>query len=403
MDNLKQISEKVNTDIDPNGAPESILAQNHNDILQTFLRASGKYANLPYMIRGSWNNVVTPGTIYFNGALNATVVGFVSLLSSDNVPMDEIFNIYQIGDIFHIKDFEGRSSYFTISNIIPQNDSVGTPYMMFVLEPFASNSNHVYQQADPMIGVIEFIKKVFAETTPSDPFKNVELKMFWGMSGKDTNPLNATAIKQLSRQKFIGIVGPDKLYRTISQCYSYLFGYEIEGFDQIQDLEPVLIIERFKKKKRNSTSTQSFDTYFPSKYRSQIRFENTILISQGIDTGLNVTRPQKFELTSNKNYIDIYLENYFSISDSPNAMGNNMFKTFPKQTALIKDNSETITRSIPLLQKGYQYFQVRLGVTKDGQFILSKPMGRFKGISQMSVKTDVNPNELICVYKFAHV
>lgn len=158
MDNLSQISQKVNSDIDPNGAPESILAQNHNDILQMFLRASGKYMGLPYMFKSNYQNLIDPGELFIEGALNAIdLVIYVSPKTTDGTDFIEIINNNSLGDFIHLKDYVGRSSYFTITQIEDLLDLNADQVFKVSLKPFASNINYTYQSNEENIGVVELL------------------------------------------------------------------------------------------------------------------------------------------------------------------------------------------------------------------------------------------------------
>jgi hypothetical protein len=44
-DNLRSLEERIDTDIDPNGTPGSIFAENHNAIEKEILRKAGKYSD----------------------------------------------------------------------------------------------------------------------------------------------------------------------------------------------------------------------------------------------------------------------------------------------------------------------------------------------------------------------
>lgn len=157
MDNLRIISEKVNTDIDPNGAPESILAQNHNDILQSFLRSSGKYVGLPYKAKTNFNGVMNNGELYFSNAFNVEQIVKVSAKTTDGTDTDPILKNYGSNDIFHIKDFAGRSVYFLILNVFEKYDDNFQLYYELLLSPFVSNINYSYQINEENICVLELI------------------------------------------------------------------------------------------------------------------------------------------------------------------------------------------------------------------------------------------------------
>jgi hypothetical protein len=407
MDNLLQISQKVNTDIDPNGAPESILAQNHNDILQMFLRASGKYMGLPYIIKTNYQGVISPGELFVSGAFNTTITAFISPKTTDGTDTQPILNIYKNGDFFHLKDFAGRSVYFTITNILDTIDNNSNQVFALTLEPFPSNINYSYQNAEQQVGVVELIKSTDAT---KNFFQDVELNLFWNGRGFTSEQPFSEYGKLIKRKKFVSKdTGGNPYFKTIKTKVLFL-GVEVKGFSNISNFEPEIVIERYKRTHLNKKNNFD-DPYYrsPSKYRStNFYWDNVGMVPvYNENTGMvdmnSVERPMLIPIVSEKKYYDIKAENYFSQVDPPKALGNQHFVTFPKPaTATIEDDSNTYSRKIPRKQKGYTHLRLRIRIKIANDVYLYSPIMSHLKIIDLMNWTDGLPASELNVIKYSY-
>lgn len=157
-DNLKQIKQKVIQDIDPNGAPESILAQNHQDILTQFLSTSGKYVGSSFIAKKQ-DSVFSLGTMSFNSnAFNATgnIVLSFSQRNADNVDFGKTLTRLNVGDLIVFKDFVGRTACFEYQSHT-LNTGGSNAFYEVTVTPDSENINYTYQDTEEEICVISVI------------------------------------------------------------------------------------------------------------------------------------------------------------------------------------------------------------------------------------------------------
>lgn len=394
MDNLLQISQKVNTDIDPNGAPESILAQNHNDILQMFLRASGKYMGLPYIIKTNYQGVISPGELFVSGAFNTIITAFISPKTTDGTDTQPILNIYKNGDFFHLKDFAGRSVYFTITNILDTIDNNSNQVFALTLEPFPSNINYSYQNAEQQVGVVELIK---SGDVSKNFFQGVEIDLFWNRRGFASDRPDSDFWKEISRQKYID-KDPTGLeyYRTL-KTRVYHLGVEVKNYDLIKDFKPRFLIERYKRPRRNygNRGQGREQANSPAGYKFTQFFSDQIYTRIPNGWG-NIERPVVFDIVSKQHYYDIRSENYFSQVDPPKALGNQHFVTFPKPASIkLNDDSVSYSRVVPKKRKGHAHCRIRMIIDTPIGTLISEPMVYFKITNQMLFDDIQNESDVI--------
>lgn len=149
-DNLKAIEQKVDTDIDPNGAPGSILALNHNDILKDVLLKLGKYVGSPYLA----NKVITVFTTglmswesnAMNNTSNFTIK--VAKLTLDLNDFGETLNRTNIGSLMRFKDYIGRSVDLIFQSYVADVDGSANPIYVITVKGVTQNTNYTYQDAE---------------------------------------------------------------------------------------------------------------------------------------------------------------------------------------------------------------------------------------------------------------
>lgn len=155
-DNLKAIEVRVNQDIDPNGAPGSILALNHNEILKEVLSKSGKYVGSPYVAYKVLTTIPTGLFSWESNAMNNTSNFDIKIakLTSDFNDITTVLNTLTIGSIIQFKDFVGRSVYLQYQSHVAGVDDSANDIFIITVKGYASNPNYVYQDAESEICVL---------------------------------------------------------------------------------------------------------------------------------------------------------------------------------------------------------------------------------------------------------
>lgn len=208
-DNLSAIASRINQDIDPNGAPESITALNHNEILQQMLRASGKYTGLPFAIRTNFQGVVADGDFFFSGAFNTNNTAMVSGKTVDGTAIEEVLGQFFIGGIIHLKDFIGRSVFFSVSSITEAVDDNGAQMFILELTPFVSNTNYAYQTSEVQIGIIELLQN---SKDLYDRLESVEFVLGWKADQSALNTeISERESADIDLQSQIDVLGISKI------------------------------------------------------------------------------------------------------------------------------------------------------------------------------------------------
>jgi len=386
-DNFTVLKQQLDSAINPNAAPGTILAQDHNDWDTAFLKAQGKYVGSPFKAKKEFNGVANAGELFFNGALNDTngIQIVTSKTTSDLNDFKLILNTLSEGDLIHIKDYEGRSVFFKyVQYTESEDDNQNTIYLINVI-PDAGNVNYTYQVNDEFICVLETIK---GATSPINYLQGVELDLFWKGRGWSDEHLETEFYKFVERKKLIekDTITNIISYKTIDTKVC-LLGIRIKNFGAIANLFPQIVIERYKRPRGNSTAERGHK--YPAGYRSTFRYNDQIkaevIDNSNIIQKEPIDRPQVIDVQSEMAYYDIFAENYFSQIDPPKVLGNNNCLTHPKSAVLpLKDNSGTKTRNVPVRQKGKVHLRLRLRLTTPEKGLIeSDVLAYFKIIDSM--------------------
>jgi len=166
MDNLNLIKDRINQDIDPAGAPNSILAINHNEIEQSILSSTGKYV-------GSCYTAVKTATIFNSGvfswegnAMN-NVADFTIKVSKKTTDLNDfgvLLNTLVETDIIQFKDFAGRCIYLVFKSFSTGTDGSGNDIYNIVVAGLADNPNYVYQTNENQICILSLCKQIVPVT-----------------------------------------------------------------------------------------------------------------------------------------------------------------------------------------------------------------------------------------------
>lgn len=157
-DNLKNIEDQVDIDIDPAGAPGSILALNHNEILKDILNSTGKYTGAPYTAKKD-ESVVPTGIFSWNGNAMNVVTPFVITISKLTIDLNDIGKLLDVmpaKGIIKFKDYVGRSVYLEYISHVAGVDLSANDVYNITVKGFVENPNYIYQNAEQQIAVLEF-------------------------------------------------------------------------------------------------------------------------------------------------------------------------------------------------------------------------------------------------------
>lgn len=159
-DNLDLISQDVDTFIDPNGPPESILAFNHNAILKKVLNQVGKMTGIPFIAQKGPVVVDTSGGMFeWNGNnMNNTSLFTVTLsqLDADLMDVGPLLGTLEKGDYIRFKDYVGRTGIY----IFDSYQAITTPDRYEItMQGVPGNQNYVYQTGELRICMLDFYKK----------------------------------------------------------------------------------------------------------------------------------------------------------------------------------------------------------------------------------------------------
>lgn len=156
--NLKILESTIEAQIDPNGAPGSILALNHQDILKSVLNNVGKSTGFHFKAEKDPATIPT-GKLSFNGNAFNNLSEFlitVSELSLDLNDFGNILKLYVTGTTLHFKDYVGRSAFFEFVSFVAADDGMGNNTYEITVKGFADNSNYTYQDAESENATLSF-------------------------------------------------------------------------------------------------------------------------------------------------------------------------------------------------------------------------------------------------------
>jgi len=350
-DNLAIVKEHLDTAIDPAADPGQILAQEHNDVFTEMLSKVGKYTGGSFTVKGGAATVMLPGQIYILAALVAAdVILVMSQTTNDGNYTSNILSNCNRGDVLHLKDYNGRSSYLKISEITEGVDTVETPTFVVSTKPMPGNQNYTYQVSDALICIVEVIKGQDFDALLS----KIDLRLTWAKyDGKIEDPVGEDFDTYFKNVMFTGILpggittpGVVKVKQPIIKTKNY---------DLIADYSPKVIIERYSpqkyKGKELDTNLRNFQN---------AGYKRDIVNAFG--------RPSEFDLTSENFIQDLFAEYYFQVESFPipRGIGRRNFSGF--------DNPSGLRENL----KGYVYLRFKIQITVDGVDYISEPKCPFK-------------------------
>jgi hypothetical protein len=161
MDNFKLIEQLVESDIDPNGAAGSILAEKHQNILFSFLRKAGRYTGQPYKAKKT-GNIIPSGTFSWNGNSMNEDSEFILKLArktADGNDISRVLTLLNEGAIIHFKDYVGRSCFLKFISFRNNKDANSNDICEVTVEGYSDSLNYTYQDNEIEHCIISFINK----------------------------------------------------------------------------------------------------------------------------------------------------------------------------------------------------------------------------------------------------
>jgi len=383
MDNLKELTQNVDTVIPLNGGVASVQTENHNPLEKEIIGKVGKYTGFPFMAkRAEANNLVSPGALIL-GTIPLNNDGDFELKFSettlDGNKFERILNLLKEGAIMHLKDFTGKAFLLGYKSFIENQDTNGNVFYSIYFSGFAENSNYVYQPGEENICFVEFI----GAGANADFFSGVSLKMFTN----NTTSIESEAIKELSEPTVIieSVVGT--LLDATLELLVHNLGIEVQGYELIQDYQPKIILERFTYSNKAGVKANNFKTSTNfKKHKTNV----ALIEANGLDIEENIylQRPNVIDIESKKAYYDIKAENYFRSGDwgYNYRLGAKQYSATgsirKKNIGLIKEisivSNDGVKQGNHEYKKAYIYFNVSLQITVGGSTFVSKPMLTFR-------------------------
>jgi len=160
MDNLTELSVNIDQAVDPNALPGGILAVEHNAVMKAIVNSLGKYVGFPFLAKREGQ--VLEGCLIWNGNNFNTQTIFlltVNRLTQDGNDFGKILQSMSNGDLFHIKDFQGRSSLLQFIEFQPSVDAFSNEVYNINVQGFADNPDYIYTEVEESQCLIEIIKQ----------------------------------------------------------------------------------------------------------------------------------------------------------------------------------------------------------------------------------------------------
>lgn len=161
MDDLRDLTAKVDEAIPLNGGVNSVKVINTNPLEKNIIAKVGKMTGFPFTAKRSpVGGVVPSGCLFWNGnPMNTEEVFdiYISKFTLDGNYFTRIANLIEAGAILHFKDFAGRSTIFNVVEIVEAVDPATNPYLILSVTGFEENLDYTYQIDEELICMLEFL------------------------------------------------------------------------------------------------------------------------------------------------------------------------------------------------------------------------------------------------------
>lgn len=192
---LIQLEQEVIQYIDPNGAPGSILAENHQNLLKAVLGNVGRMTGLQFKARKEApSGIVSPGYLIWNANnLNNTdpFILTVSEITLDNQKIVRVLTRLKKGDLIKFKDTKGRTVFLEFDKYSEDTDAGTNVVYNLVVKGFAENINYLYQETE----VLDCMLEIFPANIETglnavqNSIQQTKLDFFWSHKDDEGEPV----------------------------------------------------------------------------------------------------------------------------------------------------------------------------------------------------------------------
>jgi hypothetical protein len=158
-DNLKLLQSQVETTLDENGLPGSILAVNHKSFVKDILDKVGKYNGIFYQARKNGSGSYPTGSMSWEGnAMNqsGSFVIRVAKLTNDLNDIGYMLGIMSPQSLINFKDYVGRSTQYRFESFVLNNSNPLNIFYEITIESIPGNINYIYQNSEIVTACFSF-------------------------------------------------------------------------------------------------------------------------------------------------------------------------------------------------------------------------------------------------------
>lgn len=192
---LIQLAGQVEQYIDPNGAPGSILAQNHQNLLLSVLQNVGRLTGLQFKARKEApGGVVSLGFLVWNSNNLNTTTPFTLTLSEitlDNQKVVRVLSRLKKGDLIKFKDTKGRAVFLEFDKYSEDTDVNMNVVYNLIVKGFPENINYLYQDTEVLDCMIEFFPANIETglNAVQNSIQQMKLDFFWSHMDDEGEPM----------------------------------------------------------------------------------------------------------------------------------------------------------------------------------------------------------------------
>jgi len=373
--NLNTLETTIENQIDPNGAPGSILAQNHQNILKSVLDNVGKYTGLQFKAVKETNaGVVNTGEFVWNSnAMNETN-GFtvtVARYTVDGQLIVRVLSRLKTGDLLKFKDRKGRSALFEFKKFTENVDVNSNIVYDLYIVGFSENINYTYQIGEILDCMIEIFPASVTTglVNIQNSIQQMKLDFFWSLRDN----LNETPeTRWFTSTRIDGKVA--KL-GVVIQNYELLNSFTDATF--------TLLIDRYRK---GGKKGQPNNILYPDKNvrKSKYRHENF----NQTDGFFSVNRINEIEVTSSEMLLNFGQDFYFREKHTTFADD-----FFPRP----KGKKSKNIHSTSIVKQGFVDlgFRMRIEIPSESYIWESHHIGFIRMLGIYNIKDPMNEQRLI--------
>lgn len=296
LDNIKTDAEQY---IDPLGAPGSILAENHQQIVKDILTNVGKYVGAPFKANKQLS-IFPSGTMSWeSNALNTTTPFQIktSKLTLDLNDFGIVLGTLQIGDVLRFKDYKGRSVFLLFNSYSAGKDVVDGDIYFIEVQAYPNTINYTYQDAEVLDCVFEvFQQKASSPTNTSDLINDgsdgnstyVENDEIVPLATQGLDFQNSNGVSQFLADTFVRVKGAtfDSILKQFAVDPLQPFTYYVKFGAVLSDAEPFNINKPYPTLDDAINGYKSLTIVSNSNYKPFARFKVVDESPQKITIGM---------------------------------------------------------------------------------------------------------------------